>query len=104
MGRSSSRKIDVDASTFRCERRGPLRASDRPAPRVDRGHSPLVVAPATAAASGPGADTLAPCPLVRVPASSFVLGVRGVAAAAHLTLAPSSAGTGAGGGVSAPRP
>jgi phosphatidylinositol alpha 1,6-mannosyltransferase len=84
---------------------------------VDRGHSPLVVAPATAAGSGPGVDTLAPCPVVRVPslplpgypqvrvalpsrrvaaalaehradivhlASPFVLGVRGMAAAARL--------------------
>ncbi|GHD37798.1 glycosyltransferase family 4 protein [Streptomyces galbus] len=32
---------------------------------VDRGHSPLVVAPATPA--GPGPDALAPCPVVRVP-------------------------------------
>ncbi|MBE8475150.1 glycosyltransferase family 4 protein [Streptomyces justiciae] len=32
---------------------------------VDRGHSPLVVAPATAAGTGP--DVLAPCPVVRVP-------------------------------------
>ncbi|MFJ4694643.1 glycosyltransferase family 4 protein [Streptomyces sp. NPDC088766] len=32
---------------------------------VDRGHLPLVVAPATAAGSGP--DTEAPCPVVRVP-------------------------------------
>ncbi|MGX4693403.1 glycosyltransferase family 4 protein [Streptomyces sp. JNUCC 63] len=32
---------------------------------VDRGHAPLVVAPATAASSGP--DALAPCPVVRVP-------------------------------------
>ncbi|MEU6379720.1 glycosyltransferase family 1 protein [Streptomyces sp. NPDC046909] len=84
---------------------------------VDRGHSPLVVAPATAAGTGPGADSLAPCPVVRVPslplpgypevrvalpsrrvaaaitehradivhlASPFVLGVRGMAAAARL--------------------
>ncbi|KUO18655.1 glycosyltransferase family 4 protein [Streptomyces dysideae] len=84
---------------------------------VDRGHSPLVVAPATAAGTGPGADALAPCPVVRVPslplpgypqvrvalpsrrvavaitehradlvhlASPFVLGVRGMAAAARL--------------------
>ncbi|WP_329341460.1 glycosyltransferase family 1 protein [Streptomyces sp. NBC_00663] len=82
---------------------------------VDRGHSPLVVAPATAA--GPGPDAAAPCPVVRVPslplpgypqvrvalpsrrvaaaiaehradlvhlASPFVLGVRGMAAAARL--------------------
>lgn len=82
---------------------------------VDRGHSPLVVAPATAAGTGP--DALAPCPVVRVPslplpgypqvrvalpsrrvaaaiaehradivhlASPFVLGVRGMAAAARL--------------------
>jgi phosphatidylinositol alpha 1,6-mannosyltransferase len=82
---------------------------------VDRGHLPLVVAPATAAGSGP--DTEAPCPVVRVPslplpgypqvrvalpsrrvaaaiaehradlvhlASPFVLGVRGMAAAARL--------------------
>ncbi|MEU0074726.1 glycosyltransferase family 1 protein [Streptomyces sp. NPDC006332] len=34
---------------------------------VDRGHSPLVVAPATAAGTGPGADALSPCPVVRVP-------------------------------------
>ncbi|WP_445525276.1 glycosyltransferase family 4 protein [Streptomyces cyslabdanicus] len=32
---------------------------------VDRGHAPLVVAPATAASTGPGAP--APCPVVRVP-------------------------------------
>ncbi|MFH9979709.1 glycosyltransferase family 4 protein [Streptomyces sp. NPDC017179] len=32
---------------------------------VDRGHAPLVVAPATAASTGP--DALAPCPVVRVP-------------------------------------
>ncbi|MDL5200331.1 glycosyltransferase family 1 protein [Streptomyces sp. ALI-76-A] len=84
---------------------------------VDRGHSPLVVAPATAAGPGPGADAPAPCPVVRVPslplpgypqvrvalpsrrvaaaivehradvvhlASPFVLGVRGMAAAARL--------------------
>ncbi|MFI6935979.1 glycosyltransferase family 4 protein [Streptomyces sp. NPDC050287] len=84
---------------------------------VDRGHSPLVVAPATAAGSGPGADALAPCPVIRVPslplpgypqvrvalpsrrvaaaiaehradvvhlASPFILGVRGMAAAARL--------------------
>ncbi|MFH8287461.1 glycosyltransferase family 4 protein [Streptomyces antibioticus] len=82
---------------------------------VDRGHSPLVVAPATAAGTGP--DALAPCPVVRVPslplpgypqvrvalpsrrvaaaiadhradivhlASPFILGVRGMAAAARL--------------------
>ncbi|WP_327427168.1 MULTISPECIES: glycosyltransferase family 4 protein [unclassified Streptomyces] len=82
---------------------------------VDRGHAPLVVAPATAAGNGP--DALAPCPVVRVPslplpgypqvrvalpsrrvaaaitehradivhlASPFVLGVRGMAAAARL--------------------
>jgi phosphatidylinositol alpha 1,6-mannosyltransferase len=82
---------------------------------VDRGHAPLVVAPATAAGTGP--DALAPCPVVRVPslplpgypqvrvalpsrrvaaaiiehradivhlASPFVLGVRGMAAAARL--------------------
>ncbi|WP_416977777.1 glycosyltransferase family 4 protein [Streptomyces sp. T028] len=82
---------------------------------VDRGHSPLVVAPATAAGTGP--DACAPCPVVRVPslplpgypqvrvalpsrrvaaamaehradvvhlASPFVLGVRGMAAAAKL--------------------
>ncbi|MCX4760538.1 glycosyltransferase family 1 protein [Streptomyces sp. NBC_01275] len=82
---------------------------------VDRGHLPLVVAPATAAGHGP--DALAPCPVVRVPslplpgypqvrvalpsrrvaaaiaehradmvhlASPFVLGVRGMAAAARL--------------------
>lgn len=84
---------------------------------VDRGHLPLVVAPATAAGPGSGVDTLAPCPVVRVPslplpgypqvrvalpsrrvaaaiaehradvvhlASPFVLGVRGMAAAARL--------------------
>ncbi|MER5660083.1 glycosyltransferase family 4 protein [Streptomyces mirabilis] len=82
---------------------------------VDRGHAPLVVAPATAAGHGP--DALAPCPVVRVPslplpgypqvrvalpsrrvaaaitehradivhlASPFILGVRGMAAAARL--------------------
>ncbi|MEV6176413.1 glycosyltransferase family 1 protein [Streptomyces sp. NPDC052015] len=82
---------------------------------VDRGHLPLVVAPATAA--GIGSDVEAPCPVVRVPslplpgypqvrvalpsrrvaaaltghradmvhlASPFVLGVRGMAAAARL--------------------
>ncbi|MEV6618000.1 glycosyltransferase family 1 protein [Streptomyces sp. NPDC051051] len=82
---------------------------------VDRGHLPLVVAPATAAGSGPDAE--APCPVVRVPslplpgypqvrvalpsrrvaaaladhradmvhlAGPFVLGVRGMAAAARL--------------------
>lgn len=82
---------------------------------VDRGHAPLVVAPATAAGNGP--DALAPCPVVRVPslplpgypqvrvalpsrrvaaaitdhradivhlAGPFVLGVRGMAAAARL--------------------
>ncbi|MFE6484429.1 glycosyltransferase family 4 protein [Streptomyces sp. NPDC057757] len=82
---------------------------------VDRGHVPLVVAPATAAGSGP--DATAPCPVVRVPslplpgypqvrvalpsrrvaaaitahradivhlASPFILGVRGMAAAARL--------------------
>ncbi|MBX7554513.1 glycosyltransferase family 1 protein [Streptomyces sp. NPDC004232] len=82
---------------------------------VDRGHSPLVVAPAPAPGSAP--DTDAPCPVVRVPslplpgypqvrvalpsrrlaaalldhradlvhlASPFVLGVRGMAAAARL--------------------
>ncbi|MBL1109284.1 glycosyltransferase family 1 protein [Streptomyces sp. 5-8] len=82
---------------------------------VDRGHHPLVVAPAPAPGSGP--DTDAPCPVVRVPslplpgypqvrvslpsrrlaaalvshrpdvvhlASPFVLGVRGMAAAARL--------------------
>ncbi|AVH60058.1 MULTISPECIES: glycosyltransferase family 4 protein [Streptomyces] len=82
---------------------------------VDRGHAPLVVAPATAAGTGP--DAQAPCPVVRVPsiplpgypqvrvalpsrrvaaaitehradivhlASPFVLGVRGMAAAARL--------------------
>ncbi|MFG3147333.1 glycosyltransferase family 4 protein [Streptomyces sp. NPDC048243] len=32
---------------------------------VDRGHAPLVVAPATSAGNGP--DALAPCPVVRVP-------------------------------------
>ncbi|MEV6026758.1 glycosyltransferase family 1 protein [Streptomyces sp. NPDC052036] len=94
---------------------------------VDRGHAPLVVAPATSrssassepggAAAGTAADALAPCPVVRVPslplpgypqvrvalpsrrvaaaitahradivhlASPFVLGVRGMAAAARL--------------------
>ncbi|MDW4904352.1 glycosyltransferase family 1 protein [Streptomyces sp. ADMS] len=82
---------------------------------VDRGHVPLVVAPATAAGNGP--DASAPCPVVRVPslplpgypqvrvalpsrrvaaaitehradivhlASPFILGVRGMAAAARL--------------------
>jgi phosphatidylinositol alpha 1,6-mannosyltransferase len=82
---------------------------------VDRGHLPLVVAPATAAGTGP--DAQAPCPVVRVPslplpgypqvrvalpsrrvaaaiadhradmvhlASPFVLGVRGMTAAARL--------------------
>ncbi|MFF7373348.1 glycosyltransferase family 4 protein [Streptomyces tricolor] len=82
---------------------------------VDRGHHPLVVAPAPAPGSGPDRD--APCPVVRVPslplpgypqvrvalpsrrlaaalvahrpdvihlASPFVLGVRGMAAAARL--------------------
>ncbi|MEV5490991.1 glycosyltransferase family 1 protein [Streptomyces bobili] len=82
---------------------------------VDRGHHPLVVAPATAA--GPGPDAEAPCPVIRVPslplpgypqvrvalpsrrvaaalvehradmvhlASPFILGVRGMAAAARL--------------------
>ncbi|MEV6835918.1 glycosyltransferase family 1 protein [Streptomyces sp. NPDC051133] len=82
---------------------------------VDRGHSPLVVAPAPPPGSAP--DTDAPCPVVRVPslplpgypqvrvalpsrrlaaalldhradlvhlASPFVLGVRGMAAAARL--------------------
>ncbi|MFM9708580.1 glycosyltransferase family 4 protein [Streptomyces galilaeus] len=82
---------------------------------VDRGHLPLVVAPATAA--GPGPDAEAPCPVIRVPslplpgypqvrvalpsrrvaaalvehradmvhlASPFILGVRGMAAAARL--------------------
>ncbi|KUJ58678.1 GDP-mannose-dependent alpha-mannosyltransferase [Streptomyces sp. MBT84] len=82
---------------------------------VDRGHVPLVVAPATAAGNGP--DAQAPCPVVRVPsiplpgypqvrvalpsrrvaaaitehradivhlASPFILGVRGMAAAARL--------------------
>ncbi|KUN66086.1 glycosyl transferase family 1 [Streptomyces canus] len=84
---------------------------------VDRGHLPLVVAPATASGPVRGADALAPCPVVRVPslplpgypqvrvalpsrrvaaaivehradvvhlASPFVLGVRGMAAAARL--------------------
>ncbi|MGC0404879.1 phosphatidylinositol alpha 1,6-mannosyltransferase [Streptomyces sp. SAI-126] len=84
---------------------------------VDRGHLPLVVAPATASGPGSGADAPAPCPVVRVPslplpgypqvrvalpsrrvaaaiaehradvvhlASPFVLGVRGMAAAARL--------------------
>ncbi|PAZ17304.1 glycosyl transferase family 1 [Streptomyces sp. SA15] len=83
---------------------------------VDRGHSPLVVAPATAAGTGQP-DASAPCPVVRVPslplpgypqvrvalpsrrvaaaitehradivhlASPFILGVRGMAAAARL--------------------
>ncbi|MEW1829863.1 glycosyltransferase family 1 protein [Streptomyces sp. NPDC088196] len=82
---------------------------------VDRGHHPLVVAPATSA--GPGADAESPCPVIRVPslplpgypqvrvalpsrrvaaaitehradivhlASPFILGVRGMAAAARL--------------------
>ncbi|GGS98358.1 glycosyltransferase family 4 protein [Streptomyces cinerochromogenes] len=82
---------------------------------VDRGHHPLVVAPAPAPGTGP--DTDAPCPVVRIPslplpgypqvrvalpsrrlaaalvshrpdvvhlASPFVLGVRGMAAAARL--------------------
>ncbi|MFG3370810.1 glycosyltransferase family 4 protein [Streptomyces sp. NPDC090032] len=82
-----------------------------------RGHDPLVIAPA--AASGPDADTDAPCPVVRVPslplpgypqvrvalpsrrvaaavaahgaelvhlASPFILGVRGMAAAARLRI------------------
>ena len=82
---------------------------------VDRGHVPLVVAPATAAGSGP--DATAPCPVIRIPsiplpgypqvrvalpsrrvaaaitehradivhlASPFILGVRGMAAAARL--------------------
>ncbi|MFC9288936.1 glycosyltransferase family 4 protein [Streptomyces sp. NPDC057052] len=82
---------------------------------VDRGHLPLVVAPAAAAGAGPDAE--APCPVVRVPslplpgypqvrvalpsrrvaatladhradlvhlAGPFVLGVRGMAAAARL--------------------
>ncbi|MGW6522500.1 glycosyltransferase family 4 protein [Streptomyces sp. NPDC054962] len=82
---------------------------------VDRGHTPVVVAPATAAGTGPDAE--APCPVVRVPslplpgypqvrvalpsrrvaaaiaehradmvhlASPFILGVRGMAAAARL--------------------
>ncbi|GAA3879689.1 glycosyltransferase family 4 protein [Streptomyces sp. NPDC003328] len=84
---------------------------------VDRGHVPLVVAPATAAGNGP--DAQAPCPVVRVPsiplpgypqvrvalpsrrvaaaitehradivhlASPFILGVRGMAAAARLRI------------------
>lgn len=87
---------------------------------VDRGHSPLVVAPAATALlgrAGTGPDAQAPCPVVRVPslplpgypqvrvalpsrrlaaaivehrpdivhlASPFVLGVRGMAAAARL--------------------
>ena len=84
---------------------------------VDRGHHPLVVAPAPAPGSGP--DTDAPCPVVRIPslplpgypqvrvalpsrrlaaalvthrpdvvhlASPFVLGARGMAAAARLGL------------------
>ncbi|MEU6356111.1 glycosyltransferase family 1 protein [Streptomyces sp. NPDC047072] len=84
---------------------------------VDRGHLPLVVAPATASGPRAGVDALAPCPVVRVPslplpgypqvrvalpsrrvaaaiaehradvvhlASPFVLGVRGMAAAARL--------------------
>ncbi|MFI5964441.1 glycosyltransferase family 4 protein [Streptomyces asoensis] len=82
---------------------------------VERGHTPVVVAPATAAGTGP--DAAAPCPVVRVPslplpgypqvrvalpsrrvaaaiaehradlvhlASPFVLGVRGMTAAARL--------------------
>ncbi|MEV1064812.1 glycosyltransferase family 1 protein [Streptomyces sp. NPDC050263] len=82
---------------------------------VDRGHAPVVVAPATAAGTGPDAE--APCPVVRIPslplpgypqvrvalpsrrvaaaiaehraevvhlASPFILGVRGMAAAARL--------------------
>ncbi|MBK3562614.1 MULTISPECIES: glycosyltransferase family 1 protein [unclassified Streptomyces] len=82
---------------------------------VDRGHHPLVVAPATAAGSGP--DAQSPCPVIRIPslplpgypqvrvalpsrrvaaaitehradivhlASPFILGVRGMAAAARL--------------------
>ncbi|MFD9434414.1 glycosyltransferase family 4 protein [Streptomyces sp. NPDC060002] len=82
---------------------------------VDRGHTPVVVAPATAVGTGPDAE--APCPVVRVPslplpgypqvrvalpsrrvaaaiaehradlvhlASPFILGVRGMAAAARL--------------------
>ncbi|MCX5241508.1 glycosyltransferase family 1 protein [Streptomyces prunicolor] len=82
---------------------------------VDRGHHPLVVAPATSA--GPGPDAESPCPVIRVPslplpgypqvrvalpsrrvaaaitehradivhlASPFILGVRGMAAAARL--------------------
>ncbi|WP_314222100.1 glycosyltransferase family 4 protein [Streptomyces zaehneri] len=82
---------------------------------VDRGHAPVVVAPATAAGTGPDAE--APCPVVRVPslplpgypqvrvalpsrrvaaaiaehradvvhlASPFILGVRGMSAAARL--------------------
>ncbi|MEU0643388.1 MULTISPECIES: glycosyltransferase family 4 protein [Streptomyces] len=82
---------------------------------VERGHAPIVVAPATAAGNGP--DAHAPCPVVRVPslplpgypqvrvalpsrrvaaaitehradivhlASPFVLGVRGMTAAARL--------------------
>ncbi|GGM13410.1 GDP-mannose-dependent alpha-mannosyltransferase [Streptomyces fumigatiscleroticus] len=85
---------------------------------VDRGHAPVVVAPASPAA-GHGPDAPAPCPVVRVPslplpgypqvrvalpsrrvaaaiaehradlvhlASPFVLGVRGMAAAARLGL------------------
>ncbi|WP_330258441.1 glycosyltransferase family 1 protein [Streptomyces murinus] len=84
---------------------------------VDRGHHPLVVAPAPAPGTGP--DTDAPCPVVRIPslplpgypqvrvalpsrrlaaalvthrpdvvhlASPFVLGARGMAAAARLGL------------------
>ncbi|MEV5883525.1 glycosyltransferase family 1 protein [Streptomyces sp. NPDC052020] len=84
---------------------------------VDRGHAPLVVAPAPAAGSEPGVQ--APCPVVRVPslplpgypqvrvalpsrrvaaalaghradlvhlAGPFVLGVRGMAAAARLRI------------------
>ncbi|MFE1443735.1 glycosyltransferase family 4 protein [Streptomyces sp. NPDC058739] len=84
---------------------------------VDRGHAPLVVAPATASGTGPEADAHAPCPVVRIPslplpgypqvrvalpsrrvagaiadhradivhlASPFVLGVRGMSAAAKL--------------------
>ena len=84
---------------------------------VDRGHSPLVVAPAPPPTAGKRPDASAPCPVVRVPslplpgypqvrvalpsrrlaaaivehradlvhlASPFVLGVRGMAAAARL--------------------
>src|SRR5689334_16858475 len=86
---------------------------------VDRGHSPLVVAPAPPPTAGKRPDASAPCPVIRVPslplpgypqvrvalpsrrlaaaivehradivhlASPFVLGVRGMAAAARLAV------------------